>query len=132
MFTHSCWHLRHSETKISLMESQRKYLSESSLTQKLGDHLPSKLITTKSAPTLGAKLHPLLDDQDEDKPTSYSDLLLAAETLENILIEGTLIGASLRSRLSQEATKKHGKMNTRVLKLVYGTMKCKINVYLSI
>lgn len=112
----------------------RKYFSESSLLkhQKLQDSLPSKLTSALSAPSLGSRLHPLLDDQEEDRPTSYSDLLLAAETLENILMEGTLIGVSLRSRLSQASSKEYRKMNSRVLKLVYGTMKCMINIYLII
>lgn len=109
-----------------MMDTQKKYHSESSLVNdhKFQSYVPSKLISAFSAPSLVTKLHPLLDDQDENKPTSYSDILLAAETLENILIEGTLIGASLKSRMA--STKEYGKMNNRVLKLVYGTMKCNI------
>ena len=109
------------------MENQRKYHSESSLIDplKLQNSIPAKLLSAVSAPSLGAKLHPLLDDQDENKPTSYIDLMLAAETLENILMEGTLIGATFRSRIAP--SKEYGKMNCRVLKLVYGTMKCILN-----
>ena len=125
---HSDTFIRHPETKRN-MKAQRQYHSESSL---IGhDHLqksiPVKLLSAVSAPNLGSNLHPLLDDRDEKYPSRYSEILLASETLENIVMQGTLIGATVRSRISSSTADACRKMNTRALKLVYGSMKCNQN-----
>ena len=114
------------------MSLLRPYHSESSIAVGKQDQdgsasIPPVLVTAKSEPTMRRKIHPLLDDSDENQPHSYADLLLAAETFENIVMEGTLIGATIRSRLSilgRRISKESRQMNNRVLKLVYGTMKC--------
>ena len=84
------------------------------------------LQSTKSEPLLRKAGHLLLDDIHTDSQ-SYSDLLLAAEMLESVIMEGTLVGATLRGRLSllgRQVSKETRQMNARVLQLVYGTMKC--------
>ena len=86
------------------------------------------LIGAKSEPTLSLrKPHPLLDTSDDSHSYSYNELILAAETLENIVNEGTLIGSirpEFRS-LNKIGVEHSGReMTDHVLKLVYGTMKC--------
>jgi hypothetical protein len=49
--------------------------------------------------------------------------------LESVIMEGTLVGATLRGRLSllgRQVSKETRQMNARVLQLVYGTMKCNL------
>lgn len=78
-----------------------------------------------SEPNLTAKRHPLLDETDENIPCTYHEYLFAAETLENIVNEGTFVG-TIQSRYKWHGKNQIGReMSDRVLKLVYGTMKCK-------
>jgi hypothetical protein len=82
------------------------------------------LLETKSEPNL--KSHPLLNYSDDFTPISYGDLILAGETLENIVNEGTYIG-TIKSKLRASTgttSSPSREMSSRVLKLVYGTMKC--------
>jgi hypothetical protein len=82
----------------------------------------SYLHETKSDPCLSPrKSHPLLNYSDDFKPITYGELILAAETLENIVNEGTFIG-TIRSKFKTSTSSRE--MSNRVLKLVYGTMKC--------
>jgi hypothetical protein len=87
------------------------------------------LLGTQSEPAISQRRpHPLLDDGDSE-PHSSSELLLAAETLENIAAEGIYMGATMR-RLKMGYSEMDGEkhtgreMNDRILRLVYGTMKC--------
>ena len=109
------------------MSILRPFFSESSLQVEKETKKPS-FFTAKSEPSLSKrKLHPLLDDDFGNKPHSYNELILAAETLENIVMEGTLVGATIRSRLAllgKKAKKDSSQMTNRVLQLVYGSMKC--------
>jgi hypothetical protein len=86
------------------------------------------LFGTQSDPAISSrKPHPLLDDADIGKPHTYAELILGAETLENIVAEGAHLGATLR-RFRSESNEKHvgREMSDRVLRLVYGTMKCEL------
>ncbi len=67
------------------------------------------------------KSHPLLNYHDDGIPHRYDELVLAAETLENIVNEGSFIGTIHSSWKRSHETKA---MSDRVMKLVYGTMKC--------
>ena len=103
----------------------RQYQSEPALyaTKKEGVfNLAFKSV--KSEPAIASrKSHPLLNYQDDDKPQSYADLVLAAETLENIVNEGSFIG-TIKARFKSSDSGRE--MNDHVLKLVYGTMKCSL------
>lgn len=93
-------------------------------------HHPHHLTTATSEPTLSPrKSHPLLDDLDDPNPHTYAELLLAAETLESIVAEGVLVGATVRRFKGGTKGGEGGGMSDRVLKLVYGTMKCKHFLY---
>lgn len=97
--------------------------------------LPYNLIASHSEPTIRKKTHPLLEEDLECSKNgyNYAELLLAAETFENIVMEGTLVGANIRRRLSllgqSSGAKEAGKMNSRVLRLVYGAMKCMYDLH---
>ncbi|KAJ3268833.1 putative 28S rRNA (cytosine-C(5))-methyltransferase [Borealophlyctis nickersoniae] len=73
------------------------------------------------------KSHPLFDDLNDPQPHTYGELLLAADTLEDIVTEGVFVGANVRRfRGFGHREEEHGSkdvMTDRVLKLVYGTMK---------
>ncbi|KAJ3108876.1 putative 28S rRNA (cytosine-C(5))-methyltransferase [Phlyctochytrium planicorne] len=120
----------------------RTYKSDTSLLPNVGrtdsdraaGHRPV-LVMTQSEPALnqGRKPHPLLDDSGIGDPHTYNELLVAAETLENIVMEGihgTTAGAIRRfkgfSHGSQNDENKPSsgrEMSDRILRLVYGTMK---------
>jgi hypothetical protein len=75
--------------------------------------------------------HPLLDDDDSTSPHSYHDYLFAAETLENIVNDGAFLG-TIKTKYKwlsgpQENCFVSKEMSDRVLKLVYGTIKCNHN-----
>ena len=80
---------------------------------------------TNSEPNLTSiKRHPLLDEIDDQIPHTFHEYLFAAETLENIVNEGAFVG-TIRSRFKCTGKNQVGReMSDRVLKLVYGTMKC--------
>ncbi|KAJ3101518.1 putative methyltransferase nsun7 [Physocladia obscura] len=86
-----------------------------------------KLLATRSEPVISTrKLHPLLDDV-EGRRHEYSELIYAAETLENIAAEGVYAGATMR-RLKAAGDKSNNgeqnhEMNDQILRMVYGTMK---------
>jgi hypothetical protein len=109
------------------MTTFRPYNSENSLYLTAGREQTNGtkyLLETKSEPNL--KYHPLLNYSDDFTPISYGDLILAGETLENIVNEGTFIG-TIKSKLRTSTGTTSGsnrEMNSKVLKLVYGTMKC--------
>ncbi|KAJ1342402.1 hypothetical protein BSLG_003027 [Batrachochytrium salamandrivorans] len=87
-----------------------------------------RLHQAKSEPAISThKSHPLLDSFEDTRPHTYNELILAAETLENIVNEGTFVG-SIRSRYkmygkAHEPMHSGREMSDQVLKLVYGTMK---------
>lgn len=106
----------------------RPFQSEPSLQTTALESAP--LIThAKSQPALTSR-HPLLaEKEDLQTPHNYHEYLFAAETLENIVNESALIG-TIRSKYrwfasTREADFVSKDMSDRVLKLVYGTMKCK-------
>ncbi|KAJ3322157.1 putative methyltransferase nsun7 [Blyttiomyces sp. JEL0837] len=83
------------------------------------------LFGAQSEPALSnRKPHPLLDE-DISTAYTYSELLLGAETLENIVAEGVYMGATLRRFRSEtgDRPKSGREMTDKVLRLVYGTMK---------
>jgi hypothetical protein len=96
----------------------RPYASDSALQQPLkriiGHSISEPILTRK---------HPLLDETDEKVPHAYYEYLFAAETLENIVNEGAFVG-TIRSEKSRRGGRE---MSDRVLKLVYGTIKCKLS-----
>ncbi|KAJ3209744.1 hypothetical protein HDU67_005963 [Dinochytrium kinnereticum] len=122
----------------------RQYRSDTSLipdvnrtqSDRAAGHRPL-LVGTQSEPALsqGRKPHPLLDDTGLGDPHTFNDLLVAAETLENIVMEGihgTTAGAIRRFKgfggaAAAGETKSVGtvgrEMNDKILRLVYGTMK---------
>ncbi|KAI9091293.1 S-adenosyl-L-methionine-dependent methyltransferase [Phlyctochytrium arcticum] len=67
----------------------------------------------------------LLDDTDTTKQHSYAELIVAAETLENIVNESVFVGAAPLRKSKSGGLDVAGKstMGDTVLKLVYGTMK---------
>nr|KAJ3419985.1 hypothetical protein HK105_006256 [Polyrhizophydium stewartii] len=90
---------------------------------------PASLFGSKSEPTLSSsspspsqrKSHPLLDTLEDNTPHTYNEIMLAAETLENIVNEGTFVG-SIRARFKLYAKQpdvEHAgrEMSDRVLKL---------------
>ncbi|KAI8927514.1 hypothetical protein BC831DRAFT_452189 [Entophlyctis helioformis] len=117
----------------------RPYHSESSLLPgpSASEQRPTSTLRLKSEPVLSTrKAHPLLDTDDDHTQQTYNELILSAETLENIVNEGTFVGP-IRSRSSiskmghargqsggeHEVQHAGREMSDRVLKLVYGTMK---------
>jgi hypothetical protein len=81
-----------------------------------------------SEPTISTRKHTLLDEEDDNPPHTYYEYLFAAETLENIVNEGAFVG-TIRSKLKWYGNNQVGReMSDRVLKLVYGTMKCILNL----
>lgn len=110
----------------------RKFHSEGYLSEKHAkeDIVPKRLAKSEPALWTSSPAHPLLDQSDDNKPHHYQDLILAAETLENIVNEGAFVG-NIQSKFkwsSGEKQKSHigREMSDIVLKLVYGTMKCNL------
>ena len=119
----------------------RPYYSEESLAPSFSStksqSLPINLAQSESLLSLRlSSTASLFSDLDDPVPHTYAELLLAAETLENIVTEGVLVGATVRrfkgfgsgikglgNDEKEGGAGKEG-MNERVLKLVYGTMKC--------
>ncbi|KAJ3171281.1 putative 28S rRNA (cytosine-C(5))-methyltransferase [Irineochytrium annulatum] len=93
------------------------------------------LIVAQSDPSLAQarKPHPLQDDAGLGEPHLFAELLLGAETLENIVAEGVhgaTAGAMRRFRgfgsmgsLAGDGKAPGREMSDKVLRLVYGTMK---------
>lgn len=108
----------------------RPFFSEPSLSSSRISKKPEQRLVTQSEPNLHAKKsHPLLDDNEDDTPHTYNEVILAAETLENIVEEGAFAGG-LRARFMTHQQRHAGReMSDRVLKLVYGTMKCNFLLY---
>jgi hypothetical protein len=99
----------------------RPYASDSAIQKPLVKRIIGHSI---SEPVMSSRKHPLLDEADEVTPHSYHEYLFASETLENIVNEGAFVG-TIRSRLKWHGKNHVGReMSDRVLKLVYGTMKC--------
>jgi hypothetical protein len=108
------------------MSLLRQYVSDSALPP-IHQHPDFPVVHSKSEPTISLqKRHPLLDE-DDLTPHTFHEYLFAAETLENIVNEGAFVG-NIRSNLKWFTPKEKSlisrDMTDRVLKLVYGTMKC--------
>ncbi|KAJ3417169.1 hypothetical protein HDV05_006375 [Chytridiales sp. JEL 0842] len=109
----------------------RNYHSDTSIYQDAGRTAAAHaagarpLFETQSDPAISSrKPHPLLDDADIGRPYTSNELVLGAETLENIVAEGAHLGATLRRFRSDAGARNVGReMSDRVLRLVYGTMK---------
>ena len=85
--------------------------------------------SSKSEPALKTKSHPLIADA--DYTPSCIELYAASETLENIVAEGNLVGASVkRYRGLDNASESSKDVSDKVLEIVYGTMKCKIESWM--
>ena len=111
-------------------QAQRLYHSDPAITtQDLQVVNNEPIQHSKSEPVLGQqKRHPLLDRDDSSTPHNYHDYLFAAETLENIVNEGAFVG-TIKTKYKWFSGPKENDlvskdMSDRVLKLVYGTMKC--------
>ena len=65
------------------------------------------------------KMHPLLDYHDYNIPLNYTDIVLASQTLENIVNEGAFV-ETIRSTF--KSSNHTHEMNNRVLKLVYDAL----------
>lgn len=110
------------------MADIKKYASEGILRS------TKKLSVFHSEPNL--KKHPLLELEDEETPHTFHEYIFAAETLENIVNDGNFVG-TIKSRYkwfsppkdSDHVTKA---VSDRVLKLVYGTMKCMRLLYIDL
>ena len=103
----------------SLKASRRVFKSEGDILKSSGS-ADNEVLKSKSESYLSTrKSHPLLNFDDDFSKSHYGDIILAAETLENIVNEGSFIGyrAVAKSAGCRE-------MSNNVLKLVYGTMKC--------
>lgn len=108
------------------LKTSKKYASDTALI--IPNERVAHKLTAKSEPGLvRSTTHPLLDDIDDSVPR-YEEYLFAAETLENIVNEGTFVG-TINSKFQWHpgANQVSREMSDKVLKLVYGTMKCKIN-----
>ncbi|KAJ3034700.1 hypothetical protein HK097_004417, partial [Rhizophlyctis rosea] len=127
LHTHPTRGLRPYFSDVSLAPS---FSPSASLSKPLNTAQSDSLLSQKHSSTAS-----LFSDLDDPTPHTYSELLLAAETLENIVTEGVLVGATVRRfkgfgsgiKDSENDGKESGGgkegMNERVLKLVYGTMK---------
>jgi hypothetical protein len=97
-----------------------KAKSENNVTCNSPPQNQKQLFPSHSLPALLSvkKSHPLLN---QDTPPSANELSLAAEALENIVADGSLIQSSKKSKnLANEGRE----LSDRVLSIVYGTMKC--------
>ncbi|KAI8906571.1 S-adenosyl-L-methionine-dependent methyltransferase [Powellomyces hirtus] len=111
--------------------SLRAYHSDISLAP--GGPSASKLSRSGSSLQYGSdsslqRSHSLLDDLDAADQHTCGEILLAAETLENIVNESVFVGAAPTMRRGRSGHLEHGSvwrdnMGDKVLKLVYGTMK---------
>ena len=69
--------------------------------ESLAEKEKPNLFSVQSEPNIRKKSTSILiEDEADGTLHSYNDLLLAAETLENIVMEGSLLGVTLHSRLS--------------------------------
>ncbi|KAJ3378581.1 putative methyltransferase nsun7 [Lobulomyces angularis] len=88
--------------------------------------LGKKFFPSQSEPTLSIskKCHPLIGDYENESPPTCNELFYAAETLENIVQEGSLMGTAINKfrgiGLSDSSTRE---ISDRILSIVYGTMK---------
>lgn len=112
----------------------RAYHSEISLAPGGAAAATLSLSRRQSAIQMGSesnirRSHPLLNDLDDHYPHAFGELILAAETLENIVNESVFVGATplkrVRSGSVDYLSISRDNMGDRVLKLVYGTMTCK-------
>ncbi|KAJ3148353.1 putative 28S rRNA (cytosine-C(5))-methyltransferase [Geranomyces michiganensis] len=122
--------LSHSPTQHRRSQGLRAYHSDISLAP--GGPSATKLTRAGSNASYGSdsslqRSHSLIDDLDEADQHTCGEILVAAETLENLVNESVFVGAApLRRGKSGQLENPsvwRDNMGDKVLKLVYGTMK---------
>lgn len=103
---------------------KRQFVSEGALTSSSAEkHVTDPIF--KSVPNLYRSDSRTNDETESQIKHFYYEYLFAAETLENIVNEGLFVGSIIsKFQWHSGANQVNREMSERVLKLVYGTMKC--------